>query len=305
MVPVLVMVTFFVYALLLLMPGDPVRALIGHGEALDPEQIEIIRHEMGLDKPIVVQYGAWLSRVVQGDFGRSHAAKLRVSEILRDRIPVTVQLGIAAWIWSLLIAIPAGIISAIRRGSKLDIAATVISIGGVALPSFWLGIVLILVFGVLLGWLPTHGFVNLWDDPIEFLRHLVLPAFCGGLAGAGLTMRQTRSAMLEVMAQDYIRTARAKGLKERTVIWVHALKNALLPVVTLMGLSIGRLMGGTVVIETLFGIPGVGRQMVSSITARDFPVVQAITLIVCLTVMVANLLTDLVYAYLDPRIRYT
>jgi peptide/nickel transport system permease protein len=182
--------------------------------------------------------------------------------------------------------------------------ATILSMSGVAIPGFWLGIMLILLFGLVLEWLPTHGFVSLFEDPIEGIRHLILPALSMGLAGAALNMRQTRSAMLEVLAQDYVRTARAKGLKESRVIWIHALKNSLLPVVTIMGLQIGRLFGGTVIIETLFAIPGMGRLMVDSIFYRDFPVVQACVLIVAVTVLVANLITDILYAYLDPRIHY-
>lgn len=303
MVPVVILVTTVVFCLIIL-TGDPVRAIVGVGETLTPKQIEIIRHELGLDRPIPVQYVAWLGKVLQGDLGRSNVNGRLVTEELKTRLPVTLQLGIAAWLFSVLIAIPAGIISAVRRGSKLDTFATVITIGGVAVPSFWLGIMLILLFGVTLGWLPTFGFVNIWDNPIESLQRLVLPAFSMGLLLAALNMRQTRSAMLEVLAQDYIRTARAKGLRELTVIWVHALKNALLPVVTLMGLQIGRLFSGAVIIEMLFAIPGMGRLLVYSIFLHDFPVVQACVLIIALAVLFANLATDLLYAYLDPRIRY-
>jgi len=303
MVPVVILVTMAVFVLLLL-TGDPVRAIIGVGEALDEEQIEAMRRQLGLDRPIPVQYAAWLGNVVQGDFGRSNHTKRLVIDEIKARLPVTLQLGFAAWLFSVVIALPAGIISATRRGSKLDITATVITIGGVAIPGFWLGIMLILLFSVTLRWLPTYGFVSFFDNPIQCLRHLALPAFSMGLAAAALNMRQMRSAMLEVLAQDYIRTARAKGLSEGTVVWVHALKNAFLPVVTLMGLQIGRLFGGAVVIETLFAIPGMGRLMVQSIWMHDFPVVQACVLIVALAVLFANLATDLFYAYLDPRIKY-
>jgi peptide/nickel transport system permease protein len=303
MIPVVILVTMITFSLLLL-TGDPVRAIIGVGESLDAEQIAAMEHQLGLDRPIPVQYISWLGKVLQGDFGRSNHTKRLVTDELKVRLPITLQLGIVAWLFSVLLAIPAGIISATRRGSKLDIFATVMTIGGVAVPGFWLGIMLILLFGVTLGWLPTYGFVNFFDNPVQFLRHIALPAFSMGLAGAALNMRQTRSAMLEVLMQDYIRTARAKGLRERTVIWVHALRNALLPVVTLMGLQIGRLFGGAVIIETIFAFPGMGRLMVYSIFLHDFPVVQACVLIVALTVLFANLATDLIYAYLDPRIRY-
>jgi len=303
MIPVVILVTILVF-LMLQLTGDPVRAIIGVGESLDEEQIELLRHELGLDRPLHVQYVTWLASVCRGDFGRSNHSRRLVTDELKVRLPVTLQLGLVAWLFSNVIAIPAGIISAVRYRSALDIGTTALATGGVAVPGFWLGIMLILLFGVKLGWLPTHGFVNFFDNPLESLKHLALPAFAMGLAGAALNMRQTRSAMLEVLAQDYIRTARAKGLRERSVIWVHALKNALLPVVTLMGLQIGRLFGGAVVIETLFAIPGMGRLLVNAVFLQDFPVVQACVLIIALAVLFANLATDLIYAQLDPRIRY-
>ena len=304
MIPVVILVTMMVYSLILLMPGDPITAMIGRGEVLDEEQIEILRHKLGLDKPIPIQYAMWVSRAVRGDFGRSTLTQRRVIDEIKVRLPVTLEVGFFAMLFSALIAIPVGIISSTRRGSKLDIASTVLTISGVAMPEFFLGIILILVFGVTLGWLPTNGFVSVFKDPIEGFRHLCLPIFSLSLVIAATNMRQTRSAMLEVLVQDYVRTARAKGLAERIVIWIHALRNALLPVVTLMGLQIGRIFGGAVIIETLFAIPGMGRLIVGSILLRDFPVVQASILIVICTVLLANLLTDLLYAYLDPRIRY-
>lgn len=304
MIPVLLVVTALVFSLLLLIPGDPVRAIIGVGEALDEEQMEAMRIRLGLDKPIPVQYVIWLGKAVRGNFGQSNHTNQDVMYEIKNRLPVTIQLGLAAWMISIIIAIPAGIISAMKRGTKTDFVATVLSMGGVAIPGFWLGIMLILFFGVVLNWLPTHGFVSLFENPIEGIRHLILPAVSLGLAGAALNMRQTRSAMLEVLAQDYVRTARAKGLREGRVIWVHALKNSMLPVVTIIGLQIGRLFGGAVIIETMFAIPGMGRLMVDSIFRKDFPIVQATVLIVAVTVLVANLITDIIYAYLDPRIHY-
>jgi len=304
MIPVLLIVTFLVFAMLLMIPGDPVRAIIGSSEALDKEQMELLRKELHFDKPIPVQYGIWLGKILRGDFGKSNLTKRPVIEDLKDRFPVTLQLGFTAWLLSIFIALPAGIVSAVKRGSKADFVATILSIGGVAIPGFFLGILLILLFGVILGWLPTYGYACIFSEPLDGLRHLILPAFSLGLAGAALNMRQIRSSILEVLAQDYIRTARSKGLTERMVIWIHALKNALLPVVTIMGLQIGRIFGGSVVIETLFSIPGMGRLMVDSIFQKDFPVVQACVLIVAVAVLLANLITDMVYAYLDPRIRY-
>ncbi len=303
-VPVLLIITFMVFALMLAIPGDPARALIGPGEALDEEQLELIRKEYNLDKPVLVQYGIWLGRVLTGDLGRSTQYQRPVAQELRTRAWVTLQFGIAAWVLAVLIAVPAGIISAVYRGRVVDYVATVLSIGGVAVPNFWFGIMAILLFGVTLGWLPAQGYVSLFDDPVQGLRHMILPAFSLGITSSALIMRQTRSAMLEVLAQDYVRTARAKGMPERTVIGVHALRNALLPVVTVFGLQTGRIFAGAVVIETLFGIPGMGNFMVQAIFARDFMVVQGAVLIMALAVLSANLITDLVYAWLDPRIRY-
>ncbi len=303
-VPVLLIVTLMVFALMLAIPGDPARALVGPGEALDEEQLEIIRKEFNLDKPVLVQYGIWLSKVVRGDFGRSSQYQRPVLDELRTRAWVTLQFGIAAWVLAVVIAVPAGIISAVYRGRALDYIATLISIGGVAIPNFWFGIMAILVFGVYLGWLPAQGYVNIFEDPIEGLRHMILPVFALGITSCALIMRQTRSAMLEVLAQDYVRTARAKGMSEPVVIGVHALRNALLPVVTVFGLQTGRIFAGAVVIETVFGIPGMGNFMVLAIFARDFMVVQGGVLIMALAVLSANLLTDLIYAWLDPRIRY-
>ena len=304
MIPVLAIITFMVYGLMLAIPGDPARALIGPGESLDEEQLEIIRKEHNLDKPVIVQYGIWLSRVARGDLGRSTQNYLPVAQELKTRAAVTLQFGIVAWILAVIIGVPAGIVSAVYRGKAIDYIATIASIGGVAIPNFWLGIMAILFFGVHLGWLPTQGYVDIFEDPVEGVRHMILPAFALGVTSWALIMRQTRSAMLEVLAQDYVRTARAKGMTQSTVIWVHALRNALLPVVTVFGLQTGRIFAGAVVIETLFGIPGMGQFMVQAIFARDFMSVQGAVLLMALAVLFANLLTDLAYAALDPRIRY-
>ncbi len=302
--PVLLIATFLVFALMLAIPGDPVRALIGPGEALDEEQIQILREENHLDEPVLVQYALWLGKALKGDLGRSTQNQRPVAAELRTRALTTFQFGLAAWILAVLIGVPAGIVSAVYRGKPVDYIATVVSIGGVAIPNFWLGIMAILLFGVTLGWLPTQGYVNIFEDPVQGLRHMILPAFALGITSCALIMRQSRSAMLEVLAQDYMRTARAKGLRERTVVWVHALRNALLPVITVLGLQTGRIFAGAIVIETLFGIPGTGQFMVQAIFARDFKVVQGAVLLMALAVLTANLLTDIVYAWLDPRIKY-
>ena len=305
MIPVLAIITFIVYALMFAIPGDPARALVGPGESLDEEQLEIIRKEHSLDKPVIVQYGLWLTRALKGDLGRSTQNYRPVAEELKDRAQVTLQFGIVAWLLAVLIGVPAGIVSAVYRGKPVDFIATVLSIAGVAIPNFWLGIMSILLFGVILGWLPTQGYVDIFEDPAEGFRHMILPAFALGITSWALIMRQSRSAMLEVLTQDYVRTARAKGMRPRSVVWVHALRNALLPVVTVFGLQTGRIFAGAVVIETLFGIPGMGQFMIQAIFARDFQSVQGAVLLMALAVLFANLITDLVYAWLDPRIRYT
>jgi peptide/nickel transport system permease protein len=281
-----------------------VRAFIGPGETLDAKQMELLRRQHHLDQPLVVRYLIWLGDALAGDLGRSTINNRRVAHEVGERAIITLQLGLVAWIVSVLIAVPAGIVSAVYRGRPHDYLATVISIGAVAVPGFWLGIMMILLFGVTLGWLPTQGFVSLFDDPLDGLRHMLLPAFSLGITSCALIMRQTRSAMLEVMAQDYIRTARAKGMAERVVIWIHALRNSLLPVVTVLGLQTGRIFAGAVVIETLFRIPGMGQLLVQAVFQQDFTVVQGSVLIMAMAVLLANLATDIAYAWLDPRIKY-
>ncbi len=304
MIPVLGLITFMVYALMLAIPGDPALALVGPGESLDAEQLAAVRKEYNLDEPVIVQYGIWVGKVLQGDLGRSTQNYRPVAEELATRARVTLQFGLVAWILAIIIGVPAGIISAVYRGKPIDYVATILSITGIAIPNFWLGIMAILLFGVTLGWLPTQGYVDIFIDPIEGLRHMLLPAFALGITSWALIMRQSRSAMLEVLAQDYVRTANAKGLSKRRVIGIHALRNALLPVVTVFGLQTGRIFAGSVVIETLFGIPGMGQFMVQAIFARDFMSVQGAVLLMALAVLFANLMTDLCYAWLDPRIRY-
>ncbi len=300
---VLLLVSIITFSLLLLI-GDPVSVMASRGEALDPEQLENLRIELGLNKPLPLQYTTWLGKAIQGNFGRSITTQRPVIDELKERVPVTLQLGVFAILFSLIIAIPAGLISAYKRGSKLDTVTTFVAVGGVAMPEFWLGILLIILFSVFLNWLPIYGFVNLWENPIESLRHMILPAATLGTSLAVVTMRQMRSAALEVFAQDYVRTARAKGLRERTVISRHVLKNALLPVVTLMGIQVGRIMGGAVVVETIFSISGVGRLLVTSIFSFDFPVTQACIFLIASGVCLCNLIVDVTYVYFDPRIKY-
>ena len=302
MLPVAFLVTIGVFMLIHLSPGDP--ALILLGEDRTPQAIAQIHEQLGLDKPLYVQYFIWLGRIAHGDWGRSVTTHEPVAQAITERLPATLELGIVALVWSLLVAIPLGTIAAVRRGSLTDQVATGITVAGVSIPNFFIGIVLIFVLSVTLRLFPFGGYVPLTTDPWESLRHVLLPAIALGTAGAAINMRFTRSSMIEVLNHDYIRTARAKGASWRRVVFVHALKNALIPVVTIAGLQIGGIIEGAVVTETVFTWPGVGRLAVESIFNRDYTVIQGIVLLAAFSYMVANLLVDLVYGWLDPRISY-
>lgn len=304
MIPVLFIVTGLIFGMLWTIPGDPARAFVGAGEVLDEQQLDVIRKEHNFDRPVVVQYGLWLSKVVQGDLGRSVQTNRRVASELAVRAPVTLGLGLMGVLIAVVLSLPAGIASAVYRGRLADYVATVLSVGAVAVPGFWFGIMTILLFGVQLRWLPVQGYVSFSDNPLGWLAHITLPALAIGVTSCALIMRQTRSAMLEVLAQDYVRTARSKGMPNSVVIWIHALRNALLPVITLLGLQVGHIFAGAVVIETLFGIPGMGSFLVQAIFQRDFAVVQAAVLLMALGVLTSNLVTDIACAWLDPRIKY-
>jgi peptide/nickel transport system permease protein len=304
-IPVIFLVTVVIFSITLLLPGDPALAFLGEGNIHDKVAYEAMRKELGLDQPIPVQYGMWVTRAVQGDFGRSIRTRERVLDGLAARLPVTLQLTIMALVIALTIAIPVGILSATRPNSKMDTAGTVFAIGGVAIPEFWLGILLIYIFAVWLRWLPPSGYVSpsagLWPS----IQSLILPAISLGMTLNAVTMRQTRSCLIEVMQNEYIVTARAKGLAERVLVARHALKNALIPVITIIGLQIGRLFGGAVVVETIFALPGMGRLAADSIFFRDFPMLQGVVLVMAIAVLFCNLITDVLYAYLDPRIRFS
>ncbi len=303
LIPTLFFVSVLIFSLQKLLPGDP--ALVMAGEERDPEVIAQIRRQYRLDQPIPVQYVKWLGSVLRGDLGRSIRSNQPVGEAIRERLPVTVELAILAMIVSLAIAIPAGIIAAMRRNSLLDASTTVVALLGVSLPNFFLAILLVLLFGLKLGWLPPFGYKPLAQDPAGNLKLMVLPAITLGTALAAIVTRMMRSSLLEVLDQDYIRTARAKGLRESQMVRFHALKNALMPVVTIVGLQIGGLLGGAIITETIFALPGIGRLLVDSIFQRDFPLVQGVVLFVSMAFLFSNFAVDLVYAYLDPRIRYS
>jgi len=302
MLPVAFLVTVGVFMLIHLTPGDP--ALILLGEDRSPQAIADIHKQLGLDKPIYIQYGLWLGRMAHGDLGRSITTHQPVSTAITERLPATLELGIVALLWSLAVAIPLGTIAAVRRGSALDYLASGITVAGVSVPNFFIGVVLIFVLSVSLRLFTFGGYIPFATNPIESLRHVVLPAIALGTAGAAINMRFTRSSMIEVLNNDYVRTAWAKGASWRRVVFIHALKNALIPVVTVVGLQIGGIIEGAVVTETVFTWPGVGRLAVESIADRDYTIVQGIVLLAAFSYMFANLLVDLVYAWLDPRISY-
>jgi peptide/nickel transport system permease protein len=304
--PIMLAVSFLTFLTFRVIPGDAAVIICG-GFGCTPEVIEEIRHELGLDRPWYVQYGDWLWGIVRGDFGTSWHTSLPVTEELERRLPVTLELMVLTVVFSLLLGIPPGIISAIRPNGVFDWLARVGSVLWLSIPTFWLG-VLVITFGLIwFSYTPPqfyHGYVPFFNDPWLNLQQFVFPSLVFALAIAAGIMRLTRSALLEVLRNDYIRTAWAKGLRERTVILRHALKNALIPVVTIIGLQIGGLIGGTVVVEAVFGLNGVGLYTLQSIILRDLLVVQTLVLIFALAYVVTNLAVDVAYAWLDPRIRY-
>jgi len=302
MVPVAFLVSVAVFALIHLTPGDPAQIILG--EEATPESVAALRRDLGLDRPLYEQYTIWIGRAARGDLGRSVRTSQPVLQAIGERLPATFELGLAALLWSLLVAIPLGTLAALRRGSALDWFATGFTVAGVSVPNFFIGILLILFFALVLRALPPGGYAPLLDSPLENLRRLVLPAITLGTVGAAINMRFTRSSMIEVLRQDYIRTARAKGASWLRVVNGHALKNALIPVVTVVGIQIGAIIEGALVTETVFSWPGVGKLAVDSIFGRDYTIIQGIVLIAALSYMLANLLVDLTYAWLDPRIAY-
>ncbi len=301
-VVVLIVVSFFAFLLLHLIPGDPVVTMLG--QEASQAQIDALRTELGLDRPFMVQYVNWLFNVVQGNFGKSIIYSEKVTDLIITRLPITFHLGFIALILSTIISIPAGVISAVRRGGLVDSFITVSANLGMAIPLFWLGILGVYFFSLKLGWLPVQGYTSPFSDLWLNTRQIIMPAICLAVVPLASLARQTRSSMLEVIRQDYIRTARSKGLKERAIITGHALKNAIIPVITLIGIQLRNLVGGSVLVETVFNIPGIGRLMVRAVFDKDFLVVQGCIVMIALVVALANLLVDISYGYFDPRIRY-
>jgi len=291
-----------VFVLIRLVPGDPLDVMYG-SEGMDEIRRAALRHDLGLDQSIVVQYGLWLWRAVRGDLGNSYRANMPVVQLIGQRLPATLYLSSAALLISILIALPLGIIAAVKRNTWSDFSAMVFAILGISLPNFWTGILLALIFAVYLHWLPSIGYVSPMADLGKSLQHLILPAITLGWSLSGTTTRLTRSTMLEELGKDYVRTARGKGLRENAVVLGHALRNALIPTVTMIGLQLGFLLGGAVVVETVFAWPGIGMLVVDSIFARDYPVVQGVILTIAVMVVLVNISVDVIYTVLDPRIR--
>ncbi|BCS44503.1 MULTISPECIES: ABC transporter permease [Pseudomonas] len=300
-IPTLILVSLFVFTLQKLLPGDPVLAMAG--EERDPAVMEYLRDKYRLDDPIPLQYLNWVGNVLTGDLGTSLRTEQPVTTLLASKLPVTIELAVLALLIALLIGVPTGIISAVRKGTAVDYGANVVALSGISIPHFWLGILLIMIFAVKLQWLPASGFVPMGEDFGQNLKTLILPAFVLGAGLSGILMRHTRSAMLEVLRTDYVRTARAKGLFPRTVILKHALRNALMPIVTLTTLLFGELLGGAVLTEQVFSIPGFGKMIVDAVFNRDYAVVQGVVLCVAIGFLLLNLLADVLYRLINPRLR--
>jgi peptide/nickel transport system permease protein len=301
LVPTLFLVSVLIFGLQQLLPGDP--ALVMAGEERDPAVIEQIRRQYRLDQPLPLQYVHWVAGVLRGDLGESMRIKQPVAHLIAEKLPVTVQLATMAMLFALLIGIPAGVISAVKKGGAWDVGANLFALWGLSTPNFWLGIMLIFLFSVNLGWLPASGFVSPFEDLRQSLAATIMPAFVLGNAIAAVLMRHMRSAMLQAIGSDYVRTARAKGLVERVVILKHALRNALTPVITLGALEFGTLLSGAVLTEQVFSIPGFGKLIVDAVFNRDYAVVQGVVLVTATVYILLNLLADVLYVLVNPRLR--
>lgn len=301
-VGVIVLVSILVFAIIRLIPGDPVSLLLG--ENLTDKTRDQLIAKWGLDQPVPVQYLRWAGKMITGDFGTSLSTQESVSSLLIDRLPATLSLAFFALVIGIIIGIPAGMVAAYRANSMIDGVAMLTALLGLCIPSFWLSLMLILLFSIKLQWLPVSGYVSPSTSVTEWFTHILMPSIALGAGLAASISRMTRSAMLDVMHQDYIRTARAKGLSERVTLVSHTLKNALLPIVTVIGLQLGFLLGGAVVVEEVFAVPGVGRLLIYGIGNRDYPLIQGVVMIFAISFILINLIVDLLYSVLDPRIRY-
>ena len=304
-IPTLLIISFLIFSLLYLTPGDPVELILGtEDSSISEEQRAVVMREWGLDKPFIVRYFNFVIKAMQGDLGTSYTTNQPVFESVMLRLPATMKLAAGAMILSIMISLPLGIMAALNHNSIWDAMATAVATVGVSLPRFWFGLVLIIFFSLHLGWLPSTGSATVAEAGIGgFLKFMILPAASLALSMAATQTRMIRSSMLDVLGQDYVRYARSKGLKEKVVIWGHALKNALIPVITIVGGEIGGLLSGAVVTENIFSWPGVGRLVVNSISKRDYPMIQGATLCICISYLMINLIVDILYAWADPRIR--
>lgn len=300
-IPVLILVSIVVFSITMLLPGDPAYTVLG--DFATDEQRQQISEQYGFDQPIPVQYVKWGERVLTGDFGRSIRTKEPVLDLLMQRLPVTVELAILSILIAIAVGIPLGVVAAIKHNTFVDTATSFLAMASLAIPNFWAGILLIILFTMVLGWLPPSGYVPFLEDPIENLRLMIMPSLTLGTALAALIMRQTRASMLNALGQDYVRTANAKGLSEIRILTRHVLRNALIPVTTVVGLQIGKILGGAVIVESIFSMPGMGRLVVESIFSRDFPVIQISVLLIVVLIIIVNLAVDLIYTLLDPRIK--
>jgi peptide/nickel transport system permease protein len=300
LVPLMFVITSVIFFLVHLIPGDPARIMVG-GQRISQANLQNIRHAYRLDRPVVVQYGLWVRDLAHGDLGRSYRQRTEVRTLILERLPLTMKLGLYSFIISLLIAVPLGIISAVKRNTWIDVAASVFALVGASSPVFFTAILLILLFGYKLAWLPALG---AGDGGFDELKHLLLPSLTLGISLAAITTRITRSAMVEALTQDYIETARAKGLPARVVVLKHALRNALVPIITVAGLQFGFLLVGAVLVEQTFGLGGLGSLLVDAVQVRDYPVVQGATIFLAAVFITINLVVDVLYGVIDPRVRY-
>lgn len=302
MLPVALLVSFITFMLIHIVPGDPARILLG--EEATPQTVAALREQLGLNQPLATQFVIWLAHALRGDLGQSIQLQMPVTQAILSRLPVTLELGMASLLFSIVLAVPLGVVAATRPNSKLDLLVNAGSLVGTAIPSFVLGLVLIIVFAVVLRIFPPGGYVPFSEDPAQNIRDLILPMIALGTGAVAGNLRQVRSNMLEILSQDYIRTAWAKGLRAGRVHYIHALRNAMLPMLTLVGLQAGAILGGAFIIETIFLWPGIGALTVESILAKDYPIVQGTVLLSALSYMAINLLVDVGYGILDPRISY-
>lgn len=302
MIPILIVVSIILFFLMNVLPGDA--AATRYTAESSEEYIEQLREKMGLNKPAYIRYFDWVFGMIKGDFGKSLLTKQPVLEIIKLRMPVTLELALLALIIGAIIAIPLGIVSALNRNKPIDLVASFFSMVGVTMPHFWLGMLFILLFSLTLKWFPASGYIPFFENPLGNLSRMIMPALAIGAGFAATVMRQTRSAFLEVIDQDYIVTAKAKGLKYRIVIWKHALRNSLIPVITVIAMSTGRLLGGAAISETVFAMPGMGKAIIDSIMSRDYPVAMGLIMFVAMIVILINTLVDVIYILIDPRISH-